>query len=176
MEEPDTDIVSDGPLAIAPASETGEQSSQDNVDSGNVNPDTNGKSPLKRLSLPISSDTIRQTFSKHIVTELTQATGLRMTKDAWIRTIKACILAVKVRFVKALGYIELTAVKAISIVSFWDVIRARPSLLTVLVVAALADPFSERLQVSLVLGVVHVGLVWLGRRVWLMNTGNPTYY
>lgn len=159
LEESDTDMVSDGPLAIAPASRTGEQSSQYNV-SGNVNPDPNDKTPLKRLPLPLSSDTIRQTFSRRIATELTQVTGLRVTRDAWIRTIKACILAVK----------------AVSIISSWNLISARPSLLAALAMAALADPFSERLQVSLVLGGVHLALIWLGSRVELMTTGCPTYY
>lgn len=168
-------MVSDGPLAIAPASRTGEQSSQYNV-SGNVNPDPNDKTPLKRLPLPLSSDTIRQTFSRRIATELTQATGLRVTRDAWIRTIKACVLAVKVRSVRALGYFELTTVKAVSIISSWNLISARPSLLVALAMAALADPFSERLQVSLVLGGVHLALIWLGSRVELMTTGCPTYY
>ena len=102
-EESDSDTVSDGPLAIAPASAIGEQSSHDSAVSGNVNSGPNEKTPPFRL--PLSSDTIRRTFSRRFLTDLIQATRLRTTKDAWIRTIKACILAAKVRFLKALGYI-----------------------------------------------------------------------
>ncbi|KAG6334994.1 hypothetical protein ID866_4095 [Astraeus odoratus] len=113
--------------------------------------DADEKVHLLRLPSPTLPDSVKHGIYRRLA-DMVRAAKLRTTRDAWIRAIKACLLAAK----------------AVSVVAAWNALSMRPGLLTVLALAALADPFSERLRVSLVLGIFHVGLIWVGRRLQLV--------
>ncbi|KIJ15062.1 hypothetical protein PAXINDRAFT_169263 [Paxillus involutus ATCC 200175] len=103
------------------------------------------KSPRLRLppSLPPQDD--KAGALNHFLMDAASKLGLRTTRDAWVRSAKACVLAAK----------------AVSVASYWDAISDRPVLLAVLIAAAILDTLSEHPQVSVALGAFHVGMMWI---------------
>lgn len=145
------------PVAMVPASATSGQSGSEDITVSEPSlPHSDEKTPLLQL---LSHALPRGLSSWHVFMGMLQAHRPRITKDAWTRTFKACMLAAK----------------AVSIVVSWDAFHVRPGLLTVSVLAALADPFSEQLRVSFILALVHLGLIWAARRVQFTTFGYPTY-
>ncbi|KAH7882478.1 kinase-like protein [Phlebopus sp. FC_14] len=105
------------------------------------------KNSRLRLPSPLPTENWYQ-IMKAVFTDVPRVIGSYTTKETWIRTIKAYILAVK----------------AVSIAASLNALRTTPLLLMVMVAAALADTFSDQLQLSVVLGGVHALLMWLGRK------------
>jgi len=64
----------------------------------------------------------------------------RSQKSAWVSTLKACILAAK----------------ALSVASMWP---SRPVLIAVIGLLAVLDPMFDGLEVTLVLGVLHLVII-----------------
>ncbi|KIK21438.1 hypothetical protein PISMIDRAFT_681439 [Pisolithus microcarpus 441] len=149
------------PVALVPALATGGQSNSEGTTVTEASPhlDEDEKIPLSQLHPHAFLDSRRLLYSWRVLTDVIQARQPHITKGAWIRAIKSCTLAAK----------------AVSIVALWDTFHGRPGLLTVSVLVALADPFSERLQTSFILALVHLGLVWVARRVQFTTIGYPTY-
>lgn len=148
------------PVALVPVLPTsGQNHSEDTTVTESSPPRADEKIPLLQLISHVLPSNPRSLFSRRVFMDMIQARRPHITKDAWIRAIKACILAAK----------------AISIFALWDAFHARPGLLTVSVLAALADPFSEQLQTSFTLALAHLGLIWEVRRVHFTTIGYPTY-
>ncbi|KAF9236044.1 kinase-like protein [Melanogaster broomeanus] len=150
--------------ALAPATGANESLHRESAGQGDLTATSalavrDEKSPLLRLpSSPVPEDD-EETAPKNVSIDLARVLGLRASRDAWIGSAKACILAAKVQSN------PFTFPHAVSIASFWDAMRGRPALLAVLMAAAMVDTFSENLQVSVVLAAFHVGIMWaIGHR------------
>lgn len=109
------------------------------------------KSPMLRLPSPIPD---RRADAMDLVAEYLTFLRWRSPKTAWVGTLKACILAAKVRFCKStFGCCVDGLLQTLSVVSLWP---SRPVLLASVGLLAVLDTMFDGLEASLVLGVLHV--------------------
>jgi hypothetical protein len=114
------------------------------------------KSPMLRLPSPIPD---RRADAMDLVVEYLTFLRWRSPKTAWVGTLKACILAVKVGYCKS-AFASKRCVdgllQTLSAVSLWP---SRPVLLAFVGLLAVLDTMFDGLEASLVLGVLHVVMI-----------------
>jgi hypothetical protein len=112
------------------------------------------KSPMLRLPSPIPD---RRADAMDLIVEYLTFLRWRSPKTAWVGTLKACILAAKVRFsTSTFGRCVDRLLQTLSAVSMWP---SRPVLLAIVGLLAVLDTMFDGLETSLVLGMLHVVII-----------------